>query len=164
MYESFYLNKCLQHLQEKLRWGISKSWTNKEFEKLSEQIFDASRIYISVVTLKRLFGRAKTYKKEYNPQLETKNALALFLGYTNWDDFKIKNNPATILEGKTNFSNTPSLPSGHTVGIAAPADPEPIRRRLSMPAFLFLSSALPYVRRCCRVQEVPVTLQSRGLL
>ncbi len=91
MYESFYLNKCLQHLQEKLLWGVSKSWTNKEFEKLSEQIFDASRIHISVVTLKRLFGRAKTYKKEYNPQLETKNALAIFLGYKSWQEYKEKN-------------------------------------------------------------------------
>ncbi len=91
MYESFYINKCLQHIQEKLLWGVSKSWTNKEFEKLSEQIFEASRIYISVVTLKRLFGRAKTYKKEYNPQLETKNALAIFLGYKSWQEYKEKN-------------------------------------------------------------------------
>jgi hypothetical protein len=38
--------------------------------------------------------------KEYNPQIETKNALALYLNYEDWVDFK-RQNPITVLERET---------------------------------------------------------------
>ncbi len=92
--EPFYLNRCIQQIEEKQRWGLSKHWKNKEYQKLSEQIIEVSKIYISSITLKRLFGKVET-SKDYNPQLDTKNALALYLGYEDWEDFK-RQNPVTV--------------------------------------------------------------------
>jgi hypothetical protein len=43
-----------------------------------------------VHTLERLFGKLKTHKN-YNPQTETKNALAIFLGYSSWAHFRESN-------------------------------------------------------------------------
>jgi hypothetical protein len=54
---------------------------------LSELVSATSRISISPDTLKRLFGKTKTYRS-YNPQIETKNALAIFLSYPSWAHFK----------------------------------------------------------------------------
>ncbi len=85
--ESFYLQKCIQQVEEKLQWGKHKTWTNKDFNALSEQVSRVSRIYISPDTLKRVFGKIKTYHT-YNPQTATRDALAIFLGYQNWIDFK----------------------------------------------------------------------------
>jgi hypothetical protein len=73
-------------MEEKLQWGHSREWVNAHFIHLSEKITAASRISISPHTLKRLFGKIK-YKEDHTPQLETRNALAIFLGYKDWEDF-----------------------------------------------------------------------------
>ncbi len=80
------LKICLQRIEEKLQWGSSREWVNAHFVHLSEKITAASRISISPHTLKRLYGKIK-YKEDHNPQLETRNALAIFLGYQDWEDF-----------------------------------------------------------------------------
>ncbi|WP_372933707.1 hypothetical protein [Mariniphaga sediminis] len=77
---------CLQLVTQKLEWRVSSEWTDFDYKKLRQLIFDASGINISTHTLKRLFGKIQ-YKKEYNPQLATKNALSIFIGYKNWEDF-----------------------------------------------------------------------------
>jgi len=83
---SLLLKICLQRIEEKLQWGSSREWVNARFIHLSEKITAASRISISPHTLKRLFGKIK-YKEDHTPQLETRNALAIFLGYKDWEDF-----------------------------------------------------------------------------
>lgn len=85
--EALYLARCCQLIEEKCKNGNSKYWKNSDYKNLSDQISQASRITISPDTLKRLYGKLKTYRS-YNPQIETKNALAIFLGYTCWKDFK----------------------------------------------------------------------------
>ncbi len=81
-----YLKHCLDEIEKKLGWKPSSSWTESDFKKLSKEISEASNISISPHTLKRLFGKIK-YKKYYNPQLATKDALVKFLGYREWEDF-----------------------------------------------------------------------------
>ncbi len=83
----FYITRCCQLVEEKSQFGKAKNWKNSDFINLSERISKASNISISPDTLKRLFGKVKTHRT-YNPQLETKNALAIFLNYKNWEDFK----------------------------------------------------------------------------
>jgi hypothetical protein len=73
-------------MEDKLQWGSSREWVNAHFIHLSEKITADSRISISPHTLKRLFGKIK-YKEDHTPQLETRNALAIFLGYKDWEDF-----------------------------------------------------------------------------
>lgn len=49
-------------IEAQLEWGKAESWTNKDFETLSEQIFVQTDKQISVTTLKRLWGRALNLK------------------------------------------------------------------------------------------------------
>ncbi len=89
MNEPIYLQACVQRVEEKLKWGDSREWTSSTFERLSEQIRDETKVTISPDTLKRLFGKKRTQKEFYNPQVATKDALAVFLGYKHWEDFKV---------------------------------------------------------------------------
>ena len=89
MEEHDYLEKILLEIEEKFQNGESQFWTHNEYSKLSQQVFDASEISVSIKTLKRLFENIKA-NVNYNPQNETKNALAIYLGYKNWYNFKYK--------------------------------------------------------------------------
>ncbi len=87
MDNTYHLSKCLELIQEKLQWGKASSWTNKDFETLSDKIYDNTGILISYQTLRRLFGKVQT-SIQYKPQLGTMNALAIYLGFKDWDTFK----------------------------------------------------------------------------
>jgi hypothetical protein len=90
MHEILYVNKCLQLIEAKLNWGNRENWVYDDFKRLQHLIFESSSISLSVHTLERLFGKLKTHRN-YNPQAETKNALAAFLGYKNWAQFREQN-------------------------------------------------------------------------
>ncbi|WP_111708668.1 hypothetical protein [Lutibacter citreus] len=104
MNDKDYLKYCLIEIEKKLNWDKPNLWKDRDFIKLSEIISAESNISISSHTLKRLFGKIK-YVKSYNPQQATKDALSIFIGFKNWDDFietrisinsdnsKNKNNP-----------------------------------------------------------------------
>jgi hypothetical protein len=89
------LQKCLKEIETKLGWGDREKGTNHEFNKLSTAIFEMTKISISVSSLRRLYGKSTSYKKIYNPQIETKNALAAFIGYKNWADYLSNNEKST---------------------------------------------------------------------
>ncbi|SDE72328.1 hypothetical protein SAMN05421636_1079 [Pricia antarctica] len=80
------LKYCLNQIERKLNWDKSVFWKEPEFVQLAEIISKASDISISPHTLKRLFGKIK-YKAYYNPQRATKNALAKYLGFSDWMGF-----------------------------------------------------------------------------
>jgi len=90
MHEILYVQKCLQLIEAKLNWGGRHTWVYEDFKRLQDLIFESSSISLSIHTLERLFGKLKTHKN-YNPQAETKNALAVFLGYKNWVHFREQN-------------------------------------------------------------------------
>jgi hypothetical protein len=91
--ESISLNhqipKLKHQVESQLKWGESISWSNYDFEKLSEQIADKTGVSLSVSTLKRIFGKVN-YTSE--PSQTTLNALARFVNYADWRDF-INHNP-----------------------------------------------------------------------
>lgn len=74
-------------IEERLKWGRSEEWTTQDFEKLSEQIGEKSGVHLSTATLKRLWGRV-AYSSA--PSLTTLDALALFIDFENWREFKRK--------------------------------------------------------------------------
>lgn len=78
------LYRCLSEIEELLNWGASENWTNNEFTKLSTQITNVTGISISVSSIRRLYKNTSEAESVYNPQMETKNALAIFLKYENW--------------------------------------------------------------------------------
>ncbi|QEM09596.1 hypothetical protein [Mucilaginibacter rubeus] len=76
---------CRQLIEQMLNWGDSNIWGNDDFEQLSQQIFDKTRVQLSVSTLKRIWGKVRY---ESFPNAATLNALAGFLDYTSWRDFR----------------------------------------------------------------------------
>lgn len=89
--ESFYLDRCCNLIEQKLAWGSSDAWTNRDFEKLSEDILDTCGVHLSTSTLKRIWGKVKY---ESTPALNTLNTLAQYLGKENWRVFKQSENIA----------------------------------------------------------------------
>lgn len=76
--------QCLELLEARLNWGSSEHWVNYDFEKLSLEIENKTRINLSVTTLKRLWGKVKY---PHAPTLTTLNTLAQFLDYSDWRSF-----------------------------------------------------------------------------
>ncbi len=75
----------MQHIEAQLAWGEGSTWTNKDFQELSERIFDHTRQQLSVTTLKRVWGRAE---RVANPSGATLDILAEFAGYGSWRAFR----------------------------------------------------------------------------
>ena len=98
--ESSYLTRCCQLIEEIWQNGKSKHWRDSDYKVLSTLISEKAHISISPDTLKRLFGKIKTFRT-YNPQAETKNALAIFLDFKNWEEFK-KSSQFSTAESKIN--------------------------------------------------------------
>ena len=82
--EKQWLEECRKLIELSLGWGESNLWTNDDFERLSDEIWEKTRIRLSVSTLKRIWGRVR-YKNF--PNSVTLNALAGFLNYDHWRDF-----------------------------------------------------------------------------
>ncbi len=83
--EHHYVQKCLKRIEAQLGWGASTSWHNDMFIELSERIRHETKVLLSPVTLKRVWGRID-YKSA--PSITTLNTLAQFAGFKNWRDFK----------------------------------------------------------------------------
>ncbi|MCL6265910.1 hypothetical protein [Flagellimonas myxillae] len=79
------VRKCLLQIEENLGWGASENWHNDVFVELSERIQEKTKVLLSPVTLKRLWGRID-YQSA--PSKTTLNTLAQFAGFQNWRDFK----------------------------------------------------------------------------
>jgi hypothetical protein len=86
MNDSSYMFIIVREIEKKLNWGKKEFWKDYEYKKLSQLIYDESTISISPQTLKRLFGKVK-YKNDYHSQPATKDALAKFLKFSDWEEF-----------------------------------------------------------------------------
>jgi hypothetical protein len=86
-HDTEYLQLCIRLIEQKLNWRPADEWRNYEFNELSDKILDATGVNLSATTLKRVFGKLKY---ESLPSSATLNALAAFLGYASWMDFKSK--------------------------------------------------------------------------
>jgi len=86
-HDTEYLQLCIRLIEQKLNWRPAEEWRNYEFTELSEKIWDATSVNLSATTLKRIFGKLKY---ESLPSSATLNALAAFLGFASWMDFKSK--------------------------------------------------------------------------
>ena len=85
------LEICKTLIEEKLQWEPSTSWRQRDFLNLLSLIEKESGINISLTTIRRIWG------KDYNgsPQKSTLDALAIYLGYQNWLDFKTNQETTT---------------------------------------------------------------------
>ena len=78
------IDKCRRLIETSLGWGDASSWSNEDFDQLSERIFEATAVRLSVSTLKRIWGKVKY---DSTPTTATLNALARFAGFSGWRDF-----------------------------------------------------------------------------
>ncbi len=85
--ERFLLEVCKKHISKKLRWAPSDEWTHGDYQKLSELIFNQTNVQISHNTLKRIWGKLPF---EGTPNTSTRDALARFAGFIDWEDLRQK--------------------------------------------------------------------------
>lgn len=82
-------------IETKLGWGTGDTWSNRDFEELSERIFSTTNKRLSVTTLKRIWGRAEWVA---NPSMVTLDILSEFAGFENWRDFIRTNDSAVVTQ------------------------------------------------------------------
>lgn len=81
MNETNLIRKCCAQIEQDVQWGPSDRWTSQDFERLSELMFQKTKIKLSISTLKRIWGKV-TYTNL--PSVSTLNALAIYNGYGSW--------------------------------------------------------------------------------
>jgi hypothetical protein len=77
---------CLQEISQKAGYTDPASLRQRDLEHLSDEIEKSTGILISLSTIKRLLNG------QFNrlPQIATLNAITVYLGYDNWQDFRMK--------------------------------------------------------------------------
>ncbi len=110
------LEHCRHLIQVALGWGDPSSWTNEDFDDLSERIFQKTSVRLSVSTLKRIWGKVKY---DHSPTTATLNTLARYAGFESWRDFLQHNASAT-----------------HAAGPPPPADKPAPRRPILAPLII----------------------------
>ncbi len=75
-----------KEIEQALGWGTADTWHSKMFEELSEKIFEATQVRLSITTLKRFFG---VISYQGSPSITTLDSLTQFVGYDNWRSFKL---------------------------------------------------------------------------
>lgn len=108
MHENLYLEECILMIERKLDWGPYGKWTAYHFSILSQEIQNKTGKTVSDSTLKRLFGKKDT-RENYNPQLYTKNAIAEYLEYKDWQSLIAQLKPTTPDTIKVNKRKTNSV-------------------------------------------------------
>lgn len=132
MTDSEALRQCLRQIEARLGWGDASRWSTGDFQRLSEQIFDATGISLSVNTLKRLWGRI-AYQNSPNPT--TLDALAGYLGYTNWRVFR------TMLTGSADLPEPIAEPGPSLLPVDAVPPKTRFARSIS-PGFIWSAGLL----------------------
>ena len=125
-----HIRQCLDLIEVRWQRGPSGEWKSYDFEKLSDDIFDATGISLSISTLKRLFGKV-TYNNL--PSVHTLNTLARFAGFEDWNAFK-RQEAVSTAQGAAEVTGPTS-----TTARALPLWPLLILPLAAL-AYLFLSS------------------------
>ncbi|WP_316789722.1 hypothetical protein [Pedobacter frigoris] len=82
------MDVCCQKIVEKMGDKPISEWRSADYNTLSALLGKKTKIYLSENTLKRILGRLKTSKRYY-PQKATRDALAQFIGYRDWQEFEL---------------------------------------------------------------------------
>jgi len=100
--EREYINLCKKLIEEKFHFeNDGGSLRQRDLEYLADNIEETSGIKLSLSTLKRL------WKKDYDqtPHPSTLQALVSILGFKDWQEFKLRMTPLSIID---------TLPNKHT--------------------------------------------------
>lgn len=97
------IEKCKELIEKQLPWGSSDSWKQRDFETLSKRIYHKTNVLLSLSTLKRIWKK----KPQSTPHPSTLNALAQFLEFADWYDFKEQHAGDTLIESHSQNSIHP---------------------------------------------------------
>ncbi len=86
MSEKKYLFDLLKIIVEQLAWGPPESWNQYHYKALSDRIFKKNKEIVHHRTIKRIFELFQG--SDYHPHISTKNILAQFLDFEDWDAFR----------------------------------------------------------------------------
>ena len=94
--EKEFIENCKRLIEQKIQFPQNDLWKQRDFEYLSDLIFEKTGARISISTLKRVWKNGD----DHLPQVYTLNALARFAGFESWSSFKQRhsNQPATVEE------------------------------------------------------------------
>lgn len=81
-----HLDHCCRLVSEIYGKPDISAWTNSDFIRLGYILHKKTHVQISPNTLKRIFGKIKTDVRYY-PQKATRDALALYVGFKDWEKF-----------------------------------------------------------------------------
>jgi hypothetical protein len=83
--EDILLERCKREVIQKIGWDSSENWSNRDFDELSEIIFNRTGVSLSNITLKRLWGKVKY---DSAPTTRTLDTLAQFIDFENWRAYR----------------------------------------------------------------------------
>lgn len=110
------LDQCKHLIESSLSWGDPASWSNEDFDDLSERIFQKTAVRLSVSTLKRIWGKVKY---DHSPTTATLNAIARFAGFDGWRHFQ-QQNPGVAPAAPASIPLPQSAPRRRHRGFLAP--------------------------------------------
>ena len=110
------LDQCKHLIESSLGWGDPASWSNEDFDDLSERIFQKTAVRLSVSTLKRIWGKVKY---DHSPTTATLNAIARFAGFDGWRHFQ-QQNPGVAPAAPASIPLPQSAPRRRHRGFLAP--------------------------------------------
>jgi len=125
--DSDYFIKCRKQIEEKLNWLDVEDLRQRDFQYLSDAVFEKTKIQLSLSTVKRFW--ADSYKHTF--QISTLDALAQYLDYQSWHQFKEKN---------YNQEDTTRSESKNETNVSQINFPKKSVRRISFGFLLFVIS------------------------
>lgn len=108
-YSFYYLDICCHQVEMKFTTKPIEEWTNTDYLRLKNVLLQQTDVAISPNTLKRIFGKLKTSSRYY-PQKATRDALAIYIGYADWESFVAGQSPAEQAPAPTGTSVEDTLP------------------------------------------------------
>ncbi len=104
--DSDYLIECKKQIEGKLNWLNADDLKQRDFQYLSDAVYEKTKIQLSLSTVKRLW--TDSYNRSF--QISTLDALARYLDYRNWHHFKEKNFSQTD-DSKSELKKELEIPS-----------------------------------------------------
>lgn len=102
-YAKHLLDRCKRDIIEKYSGNREFVLKHSDYLTLAGEIYNASRILLSLSTLRRLFD--ENYSG--SPKISTLNALAIYLGYDNWKEYYKENKGGKYGIGKAKNKLSP---------------------------------------------------------
>lgn len=146
----YYLEICCRYVAEKYGKPVISIWTNGDYIRLSSILSHKTDVQISPSTLKRIFGKLKTTERYY-PQKATRDALADFAGFTDWEIF-VQKHPRPV-KHEEKKEGEPVLSEQKTIR----------KKRNWLPALIFLTGIAAIVIWQFNKKEAPTVVNTRGI-